>query len=140
MGYSVTNQGIAPLKNKLEAIKGISRPINPKELRFFLGITGWYRNFYINYGELTAPHTKFLRKGENGFWEDIQEFFFNLKNKLSNEKSIFLAFPDTTGQNPCYIAVDASAIATGTIHMEKFVNEFRLVLTFSKLLSKQFAR
>ena len=66
--------------------------------------------------------------------------FFNLKNKLSNEKSIFLAFPDTTGQNPRYIAVDGSAIATGTIHMEKFVNEFRLVLTFSKLLSKQFAR
>ena len=48
--------------NKLEAIQAFSQPAKKKQVRAFLGITGYYRKFIPNYSALAAPLTDLTKK------------------------------------------------------------------------------
>ena len=139
LGHEVTPAGIAPLKNKLDAIKAIQPPRDIAELRSFLGLTNWYRSFYLNYAKLSAPLTKLLRKESKWSWgKDEQESFDSLKMEISNPNSVFLSFPDLSENASFWIAVDTSGDACGGLLLQiDDTGRFRLVSTFSKVLSRQ---
>lgn len=61
-------------------------PKNVKELRVFLGLTGYYRRFVKNYGIITCPLTELVKK--NIFtWHATKEHVFK------NLKKIFTLVP-----------------------------------------------
>jgi len=75
LGHKVTNKGLLPIKKKVEDISKMNLPNNITELRSFLGMFGYYRNFIENYAIISAPLCKLLRKNVekmSGHWNILK--------------------------------------------------------------------
>ena len=45
LGHLISVDGIQPLPKKLDSIHNMPKPRSPKEIKQFLGLTGYYRKF-----------------------------------------------------------------------------------------------
>jgi hypothetical protein len=55
LGFTITKEGIKPSEDKVLAIKEYPEPKNLRELRSFLGLSGYYRRFVRDYAKLARP-------------------------------------------------------------------------------------
>ncbi|XP_062384564.1 uncharacterized protein LOC134071743 [Sardina pilchardus] len=60
LGHVVSEQGIAPLHERVEAIQEWPQPTTVRELRAFLGLTGYYRRFIKDFSKVAMPLNKLL--------------------------------------------------------------------------------
>ena len=83
LGHVISQQGVGPEPTKVDASKQIPRPQRLKQLRSFLGLTGYYRRFVPQYATVAAPLTK---EHQNNFkWtEESDTSFQKLKKLLCN--------------------------------------------------------
>ena len=112
LGHIVDEQGIHTDPDKIEAIVKIDSPTNVKSLRSFLGLTGYYRKFIPNYGIITRPLNKLLKKKAKYIWDaDCQKAFDTLKQSLCD--NTILAYPDY--MKPFILDTDASYVGCGAV-------------------------
>ena len=64
LGHVVGNGVVKPEASKIQAIAQFPRPETKKDVRSFLGLTGYYRRFLPNYATVAAPLTNLMRKLE----------------------------------------------------------------------------
>ena len=62
LGHLVGGGQVKPEINKLEAVKNFPIPKTKKEVRSFLGLTGYYRRFIKDYVTIAVPLTNLTRK------------------------------------------------------------------------------
>jgi len=55
LGFQYSAQGISPSTDKTKVIAEWPTPANPKELRPFLGLANFYRNFVPGFANISAP-------------------------------------------------------------------------------------
>ena len=55
LGHIISGEGIAPVPEKLESIQKMPPPQNPKEVKQFLGLIGYYRKFVPQFSDLARP-------------------------------------------------------------------------------------
>ena len=55
LGYELSSEGIKPQKRLTTATNEFHRPENKKEVKRFLGLAGFYRNFIKNFGNISHP-------------------------------------------------------------------------------------
>ena len=72
-GRTLTQDGILPAADKLEALKNISAPSNTKELLFLLGLITYLNRFSAKVAELTAPLRELTEKNVHFRWEQHQQ-------------------------------------------------------------------
>ena len=51
-GHIISGEGITPVPEKLESIQKMLPPTNPKEVKQFLGLIGYYRKFVPCFSDL----------------------------------------------------------------------------------------
>ena len=102
---------------KIEAIQGMASPKNIQELRSFLGLTGYYRRFIPNYGDMTYSLYKQLRKrpGQKKLilkWDSsCEQAFQQLKQAMTSHT--VLAYPNY--EKPFILDTDCSRLACGGV-------------------------
>ena len=95
LGFIVTQDRITVDLAKVKDILEWPVPKSIKEIRGFLGITGWYRVFIKDYSLIAAPLTNLLKKECKITWlPEHQASFDHLKAIISSEP--VLKLPDFT--------------------------------------------
>ena len=80
-------------------------PQTPKEIKQFLGLTGYYRKFVPRFSEISRPLAKLTVKDTSFEWTPQCQFSFEmLKDALMSAP--ILRYPDT--EKPYTIFTDAS--------------------------------
>ena len=112
LGHLVSADGVEPLPDTCQVIQEFPVPTNLRELRSFLGITGYYRRFVKKYSERALPLTELTKLDVPFIWGQAQqESFQDLKNALVNPPILAYA----RYQDPYILYADASGEAAGMI-------------------------
>ena len=62
LGHLISTEGISPLPNKVDCIQHMPVPKNTKEIKQFLGLTGYYRKFVPTFADSSRPLTTLTKK------------------------------------------------------------------------------
>ncbi len=93
LGHIISERGVEPNTNKLEAVKDFPTPTRVRKIREFLGLAGYYRRFIADFSKIARPLNDLLKKGVDFIWGPEQENSFQeLKGRLC--EAPILAFPD----------------------------------------------
>jgi hypothetical protein len=93
LGHVISVEGVATNDSKIESIRTWPVPTNLKELRGFLGLSGYYRKFIKHYAIISQPLTALLKNGTLFLWSaDGDLAFQTLKQALMSAP--VLALPD----------------------------------------------
>ena len=105
LGHLISPEGISPLPNKLDSIKHMPVPNSAKEIKQFLGLTGYYRKFVPRFADISRPLTTLTKKDAKFKWTSAcQKSFELLKEALCGEP--VLKYADTS--KPYTLYTDAS--------------------------------
>lgn len=113
LGHVVSNEGIKPNPQKVECVQKFPLPKTAKEIKGFLGLTGYYRKFIKDYAKIAKPITKYLKKDTKINTNDPEYIgaFETLKRLLMNDP--ILSYPDFTKK--FILQTDASNFALGAV-------------------------
>ena len=112
LGFIISNNGLSMDKQKTEVINNFPVPKTVKQLRSFLGMTNFYRQFIKSYSHKAKPLTDLTRKSKGFDWTDLANDAFNiLKQDLVQQ--VTLPFADY--QKRFYLTTDASNHTIGAV-------------------------
>ena len=95
LGHFISPEGISLLPNKLDSIRHMPVPNSVKEIKQFLGLTGYYRKFVPRFADISRPLTTLMKKDVKFKWTSAcQKSFELLKEALCGEP--ILKYADTS--------------------------------------------
>ena len=108
LGHLISETGIEPLPEKLSSLQDLSPPRNPKEVKQFLGLTGYYRKFVPRFADISGPLSTLTKKDVPYEWTQKYQDSFDLLKKYHIGSPI-LKYPDPEKQYTLF--TDASRYA-----------------------------
>ena len=136
LGHEVSTSGIRPDSGKIELMEKIKRPASIKQVRSFLGLANFFRNFIPELSRISEPLTDLTRgtKQKKFIWsEKAEESFLEVKRRLKS--NLKLRYPDF--KKDFHLQTDASDYASGGILYQ--LDEFGQVQP-TAFLSKSFSK
>ena len=105
LGHLISADGISLLPDKLTIIKNMPAQKDVKEMKQFLGLTGYYRKFVPRFADISRPLTSLMKKEMKFVWTtECQNLFELLKSFLCGEP--IMKYADTS--KPYTLYTDAS--------------------------------
>ena len=108
LGHLISVEGIQPLPEKLESIAKMRAPKNPKEMKQFLGLVGYYRKFFPRFADISRVLTHLTKKDVEFKWTPECENCFQILKEFLQQAPI-LKYPDPHASYTLY--TDASKYA-----------------------------
>ena len=121
LGYEIGSFGYKPLKSKIDAILGMTRPNTKTELKSFIGSITFYTQSLPLLQYTLAPLHAISGSTEKFIWGTEQEEAFE-KAKAILQGCCPLAFPSNDERDTIYLTTDASDIGYGGVLSEKQAN------------------
>jgi len=116
LGFTISPEGVSPNHEKVLAISKTPPPRTVREVRRFLGATGFFRKHIPGYATIASPLHLLLKKGQAWNWgHEQQAAFSTLKEKLTSAP--ILRQPDFTREFELH--TDASSIALGACLIQR---------------------
>eukprot|EP00731_Ephydatia_muelleri_P005837 Em0003g85a len=138
LGHIVGNGHVRPEKGKVAAVEAFPVPKTKKDVRAFLGLTGYYRKFIPEYATIAAPLTELTKKEQPNClaWSSgCADAFEALKRHLCT--SPVLKCPNF--ERPFVLQTDASDWGVGAVLSQKDDddNEHPVAYFSKKLLPRE---
>uniref|UniRef100_A0A8C6M6L4 ribonuclease H n=1 Tax=Nothobranchius furzeri TaxID=105023 RepID=A0A8C6M6L4_NOTFU len=132
VGLLVGPQGVQPQLGRIQGVATITPPTNVSELRSFLGVCNYSRQFVEHYAELARPLTNLLKKDVAFEWaEQHQQAMDDLKAAMCSAPC--LALPDCDKEFHLEVGFSAHCLSAGLYQIHDC--DRRVVAYASKLLS-----
>ena len=133
LGHKLSRDGVSPDPANIEKVKTWKAPNNPKKLRAFLGLTGYYRQFIKGYSKIAGCLTDLTRDNVKWHWNsEHQRAFETLRDTLMSD--LVMCYPNF--KEPFIVKTDASKTAIGYVLTQKIDNKERVISYGSKKLSQ----
>ena len=94
LGHLVSGTSILPFVDKTEGLMKLKSPTNVKEVRHFLGLTGYYHKCNCNYTDIVYPLNCLTHKAQPFIWTpECQASLNMLQLRLTNTPIVQLPDP-----------------------------------------------
>lgn len=137
IGHQLQGDGIKPIEDNMEKIRAAPRPTDKTQVRSFIGLTGYYREYIPHYSTIASPLTDLTKKGEpkKVRWQEPQEkAYTSLKTMLTSAP--ILRLPDV--HKPFVLRTDASDVGLGAVLMQEYDGKlFPVSYASRKLLNRE---
>jgi hypothetical protein len=112
LGVHVANGIVEMEQTKVDKVKDWIRPRSVREVRKFLGFTGYYRHFIKDYSKIARPLLDLTKQATPWHWEDRhQQAFEKLRDNMISKP--VLRQPDFS--KTFYLQTDASKYGVGAV-------------------------
>ena len=101
LGHLISADGIQPLPEKLESIAKMPAPKNPKEVKQFLGLIGYYRKFVPRFADISGVLTHLTKKDVEFKWTSECEKCFQILKEFLQQAPI-LKYPNPKANYTLY--------------------------------------
>ncbi len=128
LGYRVCPCGVLPDQDKMKAVMDFKTPVNVKQVRQFLGLSGYYRRFIQDYARHAEPLFALTKNDAPFVWDSAcQDAMDLLKQKLTSAP--VLSFPDFT--EPFFIHADACDVGLGAALMQRDLHGSEVAVAYA---------
>lgn len=132
LGHIIGNGEIKADPGRVQCIVDFPPPNTVKQVRRFMGMTGWYQRYIHNYAATASPITDLLKKTDRFRWTpEAQIAFESLKTSLTTAP--VLIHPDFSQH--FYIQCDASITGIGGVLFQLIEGEEHPIAFMSKKLN-----
>lgn len=114
LGHVISLEGTRPYPDKIAAVESWLVPTTIKQVRTFLGLTGYYRRFIYHYTQVVAPITNLLRKNNFQWNSETEVAFKKLKQILIS--SPMLVYPNF--ELPFGVETDVYDVKVGAVLLQ----------------------
>jgi transposase InsO family protein len=112
LGHVVNENGVAVQQYKVKAVRDFQNPTKKKEVRSFLGMSGYYRRYINGYSRIARPLTDLIRDDVKFEWtEERQQAFDRIKEALTTAPVLITPDP----QRQYVLHTDASGFAVSGV-------------------------
>ena len=137
IGHKIGRGELGLHDENVKKVRDAPRPRTKKEVKSFLGLTGYYRNFIPNYAAIASPLSDLIKKGlpNEAKWSDAHEKAYGTLKKMTVTKPL-LRLPEIS--KPFVLITDASNTGIGAVLLQEHDGQlFPVSYASKKLLERE---
>jgi transposase InsO family protein len=129
LGFEINAGTIKPGARKTKAVSEFARPQNVRQVRQFLGLTGYFRQFVKDYAFIAKPLTQLTKKDHPWTWDETTEVSFTALRDALVRRPVLVIYDPT---RPTEVHTDASQDGIAGILLQKKDGKLHPVSYYSR--------